>query len=343
LLIALIVPSFGQSLNGLHVSGNKLVNGNGQPVKLRGVNRSGTEFACIQGKGIFDGPHDQQSIDVIKSWKTNIIRVPLNEDCWFSINGVLPQYGGAAYIQAIKEWVDLLNRNDFVVVLDLHWTAPGSEVANKQLPMPDMDHSPLFWSEVATHFGNNSMVIFDLFNEPFPDNGAWDGQAAWTCWKDGVCPSITYKVAGMQTLVNAVRNTGANNILVLGGLQWSDSLGMWEQYKPNDTLGQTIPSWHTYNFNKCINTQCWNSDIAPLVAKYPIITTEFGENDCTGSYIDTLLPWMDSHDLHYISWTWNTWDCKTGPALISSYDGTPTGYGQAYKSHLLAMAEKEGY
>jgi len=203
--------------------------------------------------------------------------------------------------------------------------------------MPDVDHSILFWSQVATHFGNNSMVIFDIFNEPFPESGAWDGAVAWTCWRDGVCPSSTYKVAGMQSLVDAVRNTGATNILTLGGLQWSDSLGSWMQYKPNDTLDQTIPSWHTYNFNKCVNTQCWDSDIAPLAAKIPIIVTEFGENDCSGKYIDPLLTWMDSHELHYIAWTWNTWDCSSGPALIKSYDGTPTDFGQAYKSHLLSV------
>ena len=37
--------------------GNKLFDGKGQQVKLHGVNRSGTEYACIQGWGIFDGPN----------------------------------------------------------------------------------------------------------------------------------------------------------------------------------------------------------------------------------------------------------------------------------------------
>ena len=43
----------------LHVSGNKLLNAAGQQVILRGVNRSGTEYACVQGNGIFDGEVDQ--------------------------------------------------------------------------------------------------------------------------------------------------------------------------------------------------------------------------------------------------------------------------------------------
>jgi hypothetical protein len=44
----------------LHVSGNRLVNGHGRPVLLHGVNRSGTEFMCVHGHGIFDGPADRR-------------------------------------------------------------------------------------------------------------------------------------------------------------------------------------------------------------------------------------------------------------------------------------------
>src|SRR5580700_8420578 len=36
----------------LHVSGNRLVDANGSPVVLRGVDRSGSEYQCVQGRGI---------------------------------------------------------------------------------------------------------------------------------------------------------------------------------------------------------------------------------------------------------------------------------------------------
>src|SRR5580765_5032834 len=74
--------------NVVHVEGNHLVDGDGDVVLLVGLNRSGSEYACAQGWGIFDGPVDGPSIAAMKTWKPQIVRVPLNEDCWLGINGV---------------------------------------------------------------------------------------------------------------------------------------------------------------------------------------------------------------------------------------------------------------
>ena len=79
----------------LVVSGNHLVNGAGKTVRLLGVDRSGLEYACVQGWGFSDGPTDAASIAAMRAWRINAVRVPLNEDCWLGINGVKPQYGGA--------------------------------------------------------------------------------------------------------------------------------------------------------------------------------------------------------------------------------------------------------
>ena len=106
LLFEFSVPA-AASPAGLHVQANKLVDAFGGAVQLHGVGRSGTEYRCIQGLGIFDGPNDQASITAIKSWNTNAIRVPLNEDCWLAINGAPAAYSGATYQQAIKDFVKI--------------------------------------------------------------------------------------------------------------------------------------------------------------------------------------------------------------------------------------------
>ena len=290
----------------------------------------------MQGYGIFDGPHNSTLVNGLKEWGSNAVRVPLNEDCWLGINGVKPQYAAENYQNAIGEYVRMLTDAGMVAIVELHWTAPGSDKATGQKPMPDMDHSVEFWKSVAKFFMDNDKVIFELFNEPYPDGGQWNSTEGWRCFRDGgSCSGVNYQAAGMQTLLNAVRGTGAKNVILAGGLAWSNSLAQWLQYKPTDQLNNLGASWHSYNFNYCKEKSCWETSVGRVKAQYPVVATEFGENDCSGGYVTPLMQWMDSVGMSYLAWTYNAWDCKSGPALISSYDngGVPTGYGTAVKNH----------
>ena len=130
----------------LHVSGNKIVTAAGATYRLLGVNRSGGEFACIQGNGIWDGPMDQASITAMRSWKVRTVRVPLNEQCWLGVSPVQAQYGGTTYQNAVKAYVNLLVSNGITPIVEMHWnygqytgnSAGCSDVnATCQKPMPD--------------------------------------------------------------------------------------------------------------------------------------------------------------------------------------------------------------
>jgi len=97
---------------GIEVSGNHLTAlGGGPAIRLLGVDRSGAEYLCV-GRGdrtVFQGPTNASSIQAIKSWHTNAVRVPLNEDCWLGINGANPQLSGVHYRRAVERYVAALN------------------------------------------------------------------------------------------------------------------------------------------------------------------------------------------------------------------------------------------
>ena len=331
----------------LHVSGNQLVDATGKTVVLHGVNRSGGEFACVQGNGIWNGPMDQDSVTAIKSWGVTAVRVPLNEACWNAESYVQAAYAGATYQQAVSQYVNLLNSNGIVAILDLHWTdgtytGPSSGCTSAQAtcqkPMPDAAEAIPFWTSVASTFKGDDAVIFDLFNEPYASRATGDDTSGWKCWRDGgTCPGISYPVAGMQSMVNAVRSTGAANVLMLGGEEYSNELTQWLQYEPADPDNDLVASWHSYNFNTCANQSCWTSQVAPVLAKVPLVAGELGENDCADGYVNSLMSWLDSQHASYLAWTWNNWDCSSGPSLISDYSGTPTAYGAGVKAHLLSL------
>src|SRR5579883_1396765 len=299
------------SNSGLHVSGNQLLNGAGQPVRPLGVDRAGSEYMCDasgdntvfddgtnpnsagQTGAALDAAFNAATIPAFQSWDIQAVRLPLNEDCWLGINGYpAAQYTAATYQQTIVNYVNLLTSNNIIVILDLQWAAPGTTPSNGQVAMPDLDHAPAFWTSVATTFKSNLSVIFDLFNEPYPANNS-DSTQGWTCWRDGStaastapCPEIGFAVAGMQTLVNTVRATGATNVIMLGGLEYSNDLSQWLQYEPTDPDHNLAASFHLYNGTICNNASCWNSQVAPVAAKVPVITGELGEGDCAHTFID---------------------------------------------------------
>ena len=333
----------------LQVSGRGLFSAQGRRVVLHGVNRAGGEYACVEGGGIWDGP--MNSVTAMKSWHVNAVRVPLNEACWNGESYVQAQYRGPSYRKAVEAYVQLLNRNGIVAILDLHWTdgrytgphahCPDTAEAMCQKPMPDAAQAIPFWKSMARTFKGNNAVIFDVFNEAFPERTAGGSEAeGWRCWLRGgsFCAGLGYQAAGMQSLVTAIRSTGARNVILLGGLRYADDLTGWLRHVPRDPDHNLAASWHLYPWNLCNVQSCWNRQVAPVIAKVPVVVDEFGVATCSAAFINPLMRWLDARSTGYLAWAWNAgFDCATGPSLITSYNGSPTAYGAGYQSHLRSL------
>ena len=256
--------------------------------------------------------------------------MPLNETCWLAINGVSPAYSGAAYARAISDFVGRLNRAGLVVILELHWSAAGTAIALGQAPMPNRDHTPKFWREVAAAYSGNNAVIFDLFNEPFPDSNSNTAEA-WRCWRDGgTCSGMSFQAAGMQELVDSVRSAGATNVIMVGGVQYAATLSSWRANQPTDPRNNLAASWHIYNFSWCATKACWDSTAAPVALQVPLVLGELGQDDHGSAFVTSLMDWMDARQGSYLAWVWDVWGSPLD--LITNYDGTPTTYGQTFKT-----------
>jgi endoglucanase len=336
--------------SGLSVSGNTLRDSNNNIVVLRGVNRAGTDYACIQGWGIFDTTinvlNDDVEIPLMRSWGANTVTVGLNEDCWLNINMGTSPYGGATYINAIKHYVATIEANNMFPVLALFMIAPGTTQAQNQNSMPDNDHAPAFWQSVANTFKGDPKVIFRVQEEPRP-RGNTDDTAAWTCWRQGdrqydtsntlvpvsstVNCSEGFVAVGMQSLVNIIRGTGARNIIALPGTSYSNSMTHFLDagIRITDTLNppQLIAAVDNYPFNPgCSDSTCWNAKYAPVIAVMPFWAGEIGEDIdgavYTTTHVDALMAWLDSHGAGYSAWVWNTWGGSL--QMITAYGtGTP--------------------
>jgi hypothetical protein len=360
----------------IHVDGNQLVDGSGAPVRLIGINRASFEYTCVTPdydesvhNGVSAGPVDAQAIDAMKTWHINVVRVPLNEDCWLGVNPVKRLsdhvkrlHGKAAkregkkvrrrYQAGVKQFVSDLQAAGLYVILDLHWSAPGKHVADKQLSGPDTSHSVDFWRSVATTFKDDPGVVFDLFNEPV--------NISWRCLRDGGCPLSLKQVktgqpkrggtvVGMQKLVDTVRKTGATQPLMISGLDYTDDLSRWLEFEPSDPLGQLVASFHNYGADQpdgyFCHQECWDDTIAPLAEQVPVVTGEFGQDifgpPCGTSYTTDYMDWADEHGVSYVAWWWfveTQYDEPMCLDLITDYlTGEPTDYGAPIRDHFLAV------
>src|SRR2546421_11616941 len=219
----------------VRIVGNHFVDGSGRPVRLLGVNRSGSEYACMANWAIFDGPSDTASIGAMASWNIDAVRVPLNEDCWLGINGAPAALSGANYRNAIAGYVSRLHAAGMYAIVDLHWNAQGSLPADGKTgqgrKMADLDHAPAFWTSVASFFKNDHGFVFDLFNEPH--------DIGWDCWLNGCTTSDgtgTWQAGGMQTAITAVRATGATDVVTLSANGWGGRGPQWSHSPPAGSI-----------------------------------------------------------------------------------------------------------
>jgi endoglucanase len=333
-------PASPPEVMSVSVSGNELVDEDGKTIRLVGVNFSGSQYACAEGRGFFDAPATDASIEALKSWGINAVRLPLNESCWLGINGVPDAYSGANYRDAIGDWVEKLNDNGFYVIVDQHHSHAGTGKATGQQAMANRDHANDYWKSVAGYFKKSRAVLFDLYNEPYPDNNR-DTTAAWTCVRDGGnCDGVGFVAAGMQEMLTSVRSTGAKNPVLIGGPVYAGSLNRWLEFKPNDPEDQLVASVHIYGEplgSPYDDSSRWDSEILPVAYRVPVVIGEMGDTDCTHEFIDRLMPWADAHGLSYFGWAWVTSSCASEPALISDYSGTPTAYGAGFRDHVKAL------
>ena len=289
----------------------------GEPIMLVGANWPGFEYACIQGRGHNDGGDDAAAVTAMVEWGFTAVRVPLNQQCWQEDRPEVAFATSAEYRDAVRAWVTRLTDAGLVVILDLHWSAPAPTLADGLRPMPDTD-SATFWSSVATEYRKHQGVLFDVFNEPHsrydPSVEQWAFTLDWQCWTDGGCsPPIendlsfplsgeTYPAVGMTELVAAIRESRANQPIILSGIDYANDVRGWLDAAPGDD--QLIAALHTYPQNRCAGEACWNAEVAPLAAHVPVVMTEFGQSDGGDDHVRRAFTWADHNLSGMLIWAW---------------------------------------
>jgi hypothetical protein len=323
----------------LKVVGTRLLNGRGEAVRLRGVNAASLEWTS-DGEG-----HILKTVETaVDGWHANAVRLPLSQDRWF---GKAPEQadGGKAYRALVDRVVDLCAGRGCYVILDLHWSDAGEW--GKQIGqhvMPDRN-SLEFWKDLAPVYQNHPAVLFNLYNEPH--DVSWDvwlkgGEVTEKAYRRN--PAKTFEAVGMQALLDAVRASGARNVVVVGGLNWAyDFSGILDGRRLADPSGDgVLYDNHAYPFKGDTVAQ-WVAKMEAAAKALPVMVGEFGA-DSRGpaakkgrgpsdeEWVRQVLQALEDH-----GWSWTAWDLHpaAGPRLISDWNYTPTPFFGAWVKKAL--------
>jgi len=316
----LTTPSAHLAPGGYYVNGKTGCTAAGQPHLFHGVDRPSMEWTST---GEHISPDD---FALMASWKANVVRIALNQDFWLSAS----QFYDANYAALTDSAIAGAEAAGMDVILDLHWSDTGTigscaPNGNCQQLMADAN-SITFWSEVAARYMGDGRVLFELYNEPH--------DVGWSIWKSGGSTGKGWNAAGMQQMYDAVRATGAENLVVIGGLNWAFDLS---GVPGNRISGYNIMyATHPYGVITDRAPATWDHAFGNLTKTDPVIATEFGDGtNCDSTYSSQLIQYADLHNASWTAWAWYPGSCSF-PALIDDWSGTPSKSGTMVKDALAA-------
>lgn len=253
------------------VEGNRLVDArSGRELVLRGVTWSSFDYACAQGWGLSaldllpgDDPDEVAATEAaaLATGGATTVRLPLNQDCWLGTRGAPvsdahTERSPQDYRAAVTGFVDALTSAGLVVVVELQGRKVVGIPESVDLDVPDSE-SLVFWSSVAGAFRDRPSVLFEVLGSPVLGD--------WRCWRDGRC---AVPGQGMERLVRAIRDAGAQQPVLLPGPSGSSDLRHWRELAPADD--QLVAVLH-------LDDADTDPDVVRLAEQVPVVGVFSGE------------------------------------------------------------------
>jgi hypothetical protein len=302
----------------LRTRGTTVRDARGAVVVLRGLNRPGQWDTAAPG-GL-----DDRDIARIKAWGGNTVRLTLGQQVWLpGCTSYDPHYP-----QAVDRVVRSITRRGMLAILDLHFGSPTCQSAGPN-PLPDPG-SVRFWTSVSRRYQANPLVAFDLWNEAYGVTaGAWrSGGTARSA------SGHTYQAVGMQQLYDAVRATGAQNLVLVGGLDFAATPPGDEAVRGHDLVWAV----HAYTCNvpwTCQTTESHQilSRFTGIAKRMPVMISEFGHpagGSAAGAAFNAgVIAYAEAHRWSWAAWAWDVHGtCKPAQyfnLLTATSCGTGTG------------------
>ncbi|MGD8778436.1 MAG: glycoside hydrolase family 5 protein [Ignavibacteria bacterium] len=259
-----IVDKFGK----LSVSGNRVVNKNGEPVVLRGMSLF---WSQIKGK--------YYNYDCVKwlrdDWKCTVVRASMGIEQADGLDGYLknPQ---TEYDKAITV-IDAAIGLGIYVIVDWH----DHHAHNNKTEAIE------FFKKIAETYGDEPNLIYEIYNEPMQ-----------VSWKDVVKPYS-------EEVIKVIREIDPDNLIVAGTTTWSQDVDIASNDPINyNNIAYSLHFYASSHKQDLRNKAeaALNNGAALFVTEFG--TTEYtGDGYIDEAEVETWFSFMEENKISWCNWS----------------------------------------
>lgn len=318
----------------LKADGQKLVNGDGNEIVLRGVGFGswllpegymwrfpdqgdrprriermiteliGEEKSKQFWEAYFERYTAEDDIRQIAAEGFNSVRVPINAR--LLVEDGEPIKIHEHHLQLIDNVIDWCEAHRLYVILDLHGAhggQTGTNIDDSEHDLPELftiarnqELTVALWRMLAERYKDKWIVAgFDLLNEPLPN---------WFSEYNGQVMSL------YREIVKAIREVDDRHMIILEGVHWSTDWSIFGEKLDDNVMLQ----FHKY----------WNNPDTESIQVYldkreewnvPIFMGEGGENN--KDWYAGAFRMFEDHDISWNFWTWKKMDTDNSPCSIN--------------------------
>jgi len=357
------------NLNYLHTQGAKIVDAEGNEVRITGVSWFGVETDTLAPHGLWARKW-QDMLDLVVKLGYNAIRLPYSNELFdpslqpqgidYSLN---PDLKGLDGLQIMDKIVEGAGQRGIKIILDQH--RPTTDNQSKLWYTDELSEDQWIcdWQTLARRYRDNDTVVgADLHNEPAGD-ATWGTGDPKTDWR------LAAEKAG-----NAILDVNPNWLIVVEGIEKTeDDLGnvmdwYWMggslQYVRVAPVRLKVPNrlvYSAHDYGPSVYLQGWFQDPDfpknlpevwdhhwGYIAKEgiaPVLLGEFGGpsvgDDPDGIWQRTLVDYLQKHGISYTYWALNGNSGDTGGLLGDDWQTVDQGKQKllaSYQDRMLAVA-----
>jgi endoglucanase len=273
-------PRSASSSDAVTVQGNHLLRGGAWWIP-RGVQIVGlvAPDPALSGKYVDAHAHfSAAELQAAHAAHADTIRFQVSQ---YGLDPLDPLYS-PTYVQEVRSGIQLARNTGLNVIVSLQAQGPAGAARGQNCPLPSTG-AERAWNQIAPMFAGDQGVMFELYNEPslgltFTNWQLWLNGGFVTQQDGMVCQEV-----GMQTLINDIRQDGADNVIIVPGLAAEFSLAGMPRvtdpanpFNPQFAYGVHYPTLEG-------GPGAWNSEFANMSQTEPVIVTEWYASSVTNT------------------------------------------------------------